>query len=114
MESTGIGTRLKELRTEKEISLDLLTWDMNLKYGINLSKGHVSKWENGQNEPSLYYAKLFADYYNVSLDYLIGLTDDRTPSRLLAYYKGVKRISGKKHETAQMLRAAKSKKKELI
>ena len=91
MENTGIGKKLKELRTEREISLDLLVWDMNNKYSTNLSKGHISKWENGQNEPSLYYAKLFADYYNVSLDYLIGLTNDRTPSRLLAYYKGMKK-----------------------
>lgn len=112
MESTGIGKRLKQLRTDKEMSLDLVIWDVNKRYDVELQKGALSRWENEINEPSLYYAKMLADYYNVSLDYLIGLTDDKTPSRLLAYYKGIKK--GKKHETAQMLRAAKSKKKELV
>ena len=112
MESTGIGKRLKELRLNKEMSLDLVIWDVNKRYNIELQKGALSRWENGINEPSLYYAKIFADYYNVSLDYLIGLTDDKTPSRLLAYYKGSK--GGKKHETAQMIRAIKNKKKELV
>ena len=112
MESTGIGKRLKQLRTDKEMSLDLVIWDVNKRYDVELQKGALSRWENEINEPSLYYAKMLADYYNVSLDYLIGLTDDKTPSRLLAYYKGIKK--GKKHETAQMLRTAKSKKKELV
>lgn len=112
MESTGIGKRLKQLRTDKEMSLDLVIWDVNKRYDVELQKGALSRWENEINEPSLYYAKMLADYYNVSLDYLIGLTDDKTPSRLLAYYKKIKK--SKKHETAQMLRAAKSKKKELV
>ena len=45
----------------------------------------ISRWESGENSPSLENAKSLSIYFNVSLDYLIGLTDVRTPSRLLAY-----------------------------
>lgn len=80
-----INERLKLLRTEKGLTMDMLVWDINSKYGIDLNKGLVSKWENGINEPSLRYATYLAQYYDVSLDYLIGLTDVKTPARLLAY-----------------------------
>ena len=77
--------RLKQLRTEKGLTMDMFVYDINLKFGINLNKGLVSKWENGINEPSLSYAGFVAQYYDVSLDYLIGLTDVKTPARLLAF-----------------------------
>ena len=77
--------RLKQLRTEKGLTMDMFVYDINLKFGINLNKGLVSKWENGINEPSLSYAAYVAQYYDVSLDYLIGLTDVKTPARLLAF-----------------------------
>jgi len=80
-----LNERLKLLRTEKGLTMDMLVWDINSKYGIDLNKGLVSKWENGINEPSLRYATYLAQYYDVSLDYLIGLTDCKTPARLLAY-----------------------------
>ncbi len=77
--------RLKLLRNEKGLSMDMLVWDMNTRYELELNKGLVSRWENGINEPSLRYATYLAQYFDVSLDYLTGLTDCKTPSRLLAY-----------------------------
>lgn len=77
--------RLKELRIEKGLTMDMLVYDINSKYGLDLNKGLISKWENGINEPSLKYASYLAQYFDVSLDYLIGLTDSRIPSRLLSY-----------------------------
>jgi len=84
--------RLIELRNEKSLTMDLFVYDINARFSINLNKGLVSKWENGKNEPSLRYAVYLAQYYDVSLDYLLGLTDVRTPSRLLAYSKKIKDI----------------------
>lgn len=83
--SMEIKDRIKELRIERDITMDLLAYDLNQKYGININKGLISKWESGKNDPSLRYTAYLAQYFNVSADYLIGLTDDRTPSRLLAY-----------------------------
>ena len=90
--STNIGAKIKELRTERDLSMDMLVADMNTKYDLSkpLNKSMISKWENGINDPTLENAKYLSMYFDVSLDYLIGLTDTRTPSRLLAYAKAIK------------------------
>lgn len=78
----NIGLRLKQLRTERDLTLDMLVADMNQKYpDLNINKSMLSRWENGVNDPSLDYAKHISMYFDVSLDYLIGLTESRTPSR---------------------------------
>ena len=79
--------RLKELRKEKELSLDMVVYDINKKYSIEITKSHLSRWENGKNEPSIRYASYLAQYYGVSIDYLIGLTDSKIPTDLLAKRK---------------------------
>ena len=77
--------RIKELRQERELTLDMLVADLNDKYpDMNVNKSMISRWESGKNDPTLGNAKILSQYFNVSLDYLIGLTDVRTPSRLLA------------------------------
>lgn len=90
--ATNIGIKIKELRTERDLSMDMLVADMNRKYDLSkpLNKSMVSKWENGINEPTLENAKYLSMYFDVSMDYLIGLTDTRTPSRLLAYARGIR------------------------
>ena len=65
--------------------MDMMIADMNTKYPqLKLNKSMLSRWENNTNEPTLENAKYLSMYFNVSLDYLIGLTDVRTPSKLLA------------------------------
>lgn len=80
----GLGERLKELRTEKDLSLDLVVYDMNRRYEINIAKSNLSRWENNVTAPSLRFAVYLCMYYGVSLDYLLGLTDCKTPADLLA------------------------------
>lgn len=79
----GLGNRLKELRTERDMSLDMVVYDINQRYNIELSKGNLSRWENDKNTPSLRMAKYLCLYYNVSLDYLLGLTKIKAPVRVL-------------------------------
>lgn len=92
---TDIGKRIKELRQEKGVTMDILVEDIKESFDVKkLDKSMISRWERGENEPSLENAKYLCMYFDVSLDYLIGLTDVRTPSRLLtkrltAYYKGI-------------------------
>lgn len=84
---TNIGLRIKELRLERDLTMDLFVADMNQKFSQPkpLNKSMVSRWESGTNEPSLENARNLATYFDVSLDYLIGLTDNRTPARLYEY-----------------------------
>ncbi|MBQ7918177.1 MAG: helix-turn-helix transcriptional regulator [Clostridia bacterium] len=57
---------LKEIRLEKNVS------QVKLAEAIGVSKGIVSMWETGQREPTLSSLVLLADYFGVSLDYLVG------------------------------------------
>lgn len=84
MASVGMGSILTSLRNERQLTMDMLVEDINYKYDMKINKSMVSRWERNENDPSLEMAVILAKYYNVSLDYLIGLTDVKTPARLLA------------------------------
>lgn len=58
--------RLKELRLEKNCS------QADLGKMLCLSKMAVSHWEKGNSEPSIAQLKILADFFDVSVDYLIG------------------------------------------
>lgn len=82
-----IGERLKQLRTERDLTMDMVVNDMNSKYDLGIRRGNISKWENSVNIPTLYMARYLCMYYRVSLDYLLGLTDNRAPVELLVRSK---------------------------
>lgn len=71
---------LKNLREEKNVSMDKMCDDLSKLYDVNLAKSTVSKWENGKAEPSLAYLRILSKYFNVTLDYLIGLEDKKEKS----------------------------------
>lgn len=95
MEKANIGKTLKMLREERDLTMDMLVVDLNQRYQIEINKSQLSRWERNENDPSLALAIKLADYYGVSVDFLLGLTSVRIPSRLLAYNsllkKGVKK-----------------------
>lgn len=82
---TDIGKRIKELRQERDLSMDMIVADMNQRFDLNppLNKSMISRWESQKSEPTLENAKYLSMYFDVSLDYLIGISDLKTPSRLL-------------------------------
>lgn len=62
--------RIKELREKRGIGVRQLA----LELGIGHSS--LSQYENCKRVPDINTCKLFADYFNVSCDYLIGLDDN--------------------------------------
>ena len=64
------GERLKYLRAEKGIGQNLLS-----RY-LNLSNASVSYWETGKQIPSAEVVYKLALFFNVSADYLLGITND--------------------------------------
>ncbi|MCD8238921.1 MAG: helix-turn-helix transcriptional regulator [Clostridiales bacterium] len=64
---TNFGFNIKKLRESKGLSLS----DVEKKLGI--TKGLISRYENNLVDPSLSVAAKFAEFYSVSLDYLVGL-----------------------------------------
>ena len=62
--------RLKQLRKEKGVS------QLKLAMDLNMNQNSISRYENEVREAD--YATLikFADYFNVSIDYLLERTDN--------------------------------------
>ncbi len=67
--------RLKYLRKQKNLL------QIQLAMALDLNQNSISRYETGAHQAD--YATLikFADYFNVSLDYLLERTDDPTPPK---------------------------------
>lgn len=78
-----LGDILKELRSEKKITLEELSNELNNIYDISINKGMISKWEGNKSEPTFKYIKLFSEYYKVSVDYLLGLSERRNSQEIV-------------------------------
>ena len=64
--------RLKELRKAKKIS------QLKLAMDLHMNQNSISRYENEEREADYKTLILFADYFDVSVDYLLGRTDDPT------------------------------------
>ncbi|MCR4692695.1 MAG: helix-turn-helix domain-containing protein [Firmicutes bacterium] len=62
--------RIKELRKSKNIS------QIKLGIDLNMSQNTISRYETGEREPSISDLIRIADYFGVSVDYLLGRTDN--------------------------------------
>lgn len=67
--------RLKELRKKKGISQQRLATD------LNTTQNTISRYETGEREPGIDDLTKIADYFNVSIDYLLGRTDNPSMNR---------------------------------
>lgn len=62
-------SRLRELRLEKNVS------QKSLAEIVNMSKMAISHWESGHSEPSIAQLIILSEYFDVTVDYLIGKTE---------------------------------------
>lgn len=63
------ATRLAELRKEKGYS------QSKLAKQINVSRSAVAAWETERNEPNTEMLIVIADFFGVTVDFLVGRTD---------------------------------------
>lgn len=64
-------TNLKILRDERGIS------QKELSDAINVSQQSINKYENHNVQPDIEILKKMADYFDTSIDYILGYTDIR-------------------------------------
>lgn len=62
--------RLKELRKQNNITQVKLAMD------LNLNQNSISRYETGEHEADYATLIAFADYFNVSIDYLLERTNN--------------------------------------
>ena len=61
--------RLKDLRKARNVS------QLKLALDLNMNQNSISRYENCEREADYETLIKFADYFDVSLDYLLGRTD---------------------------------------
>lgn len=62
--------RLKEVREAKNVS------QIKLAIDLGLNQNSISRYENGKREADYKTLIAFADYFNVSVDYLLERTNN--------------------------------------
>lgn len=62
--------RLKELRKKKNVS------QLKLSIDLNVNQNTISRYETGEREAGYEMLIKLADYFNVSIDYLLERTDN--------------------------------------
>ena len=65
----NLRDRIKELANQRKISV------AELERALGFGNGSISKWN--KQSPSTEKLKQVADYFQVSLDYLVGRSDDK-------------------------------------
>lgn len=76
---TTIADRLKDLRSQKGVNQD------QAAEACNMSRVALARYETGTRVPRAENAARLADYYGVSVDYLLGR--DPTPAQVPAQEK---------------------------
>lgn len=62
--------KLKELRKKRGIT------QLKLSLELNMTQNTISRYENGEREAGYNELIKIADYFDVSIDYLLGRTDN--------------------------------------
>ena len=70
-----MANRLREIRKRKGYTQQKVAMD------LNLSQNSISRYESGVREADYDLLVRFADYYNVSIDYILCRTVDPTINR---------------------------------
>ncbi len=70
MDFKVFAKRLKALRTANDLTLQ------QLGDAIQSTKATIGNLENSNKQPSLSMVVALADFFDVSLDYLVGRSDD--------------------------------------
>ncbi len=65
-----IGKQIKELRLERKLSQAALAKQ------IGVSQKAIDYWERGINEPKASYIVALHEFFHVSADYLLGISEE--------------------------------------
>jgi len=81
------GQRLRELRTKRDLTQKQLG-DL-----LSLEKSTISLYEKGKREPDFGTVAKIAAFFNVSVDYLLGRTDDPRSDKTVGWKHRIRLLS---------------------
>jgi transcriptional regulator with XRE-family HTH domain len=76
-----LGDRIRALRKQKDITQE------DLSRTISTKRENITNWELGRTKPDIDAVEKIANYFNVTLDYLISGNVQQTPSETLLLSK---------------------------
>jgi len=86
--------RLKELRTSKDLSLAALAEELSKDTEIKMNSMQLSRYERGENSPKAETWQHIADYFEVSVPYLMGYEENMTADGLDSWLeKSIEKIA---------------------
>ena len=85
-----LNERLKELREREKYS------QAEIAKELGVPRYSISNWEQGRAEPDIEMLKRIADFFEVSMDYLSGRTDDYFVFDYKSKYRTFRIEEGKK------------------
>ncbi|MFW6047183.1 MAG: helix-turn-helix domain-containing protein [Candidatus Woesearchaeota archaeon] len=88
---SSFANRLRKLRNEYNLT------QTELANKFNSSKTTFSNYENGHRKPGLELVSELADYFDVTIDYLLGKTDHRSLSIVNDFTDELQKLM-KKHD----------------
>lgn len=80
-------SRLKEIREDKDLN------QIDVAKALGIKQQQYSEYEIGKRLIPINYLYDLAEFYNTSLDYLVGRTDERKPYKksILTNVKSIKK-----------------------
>ena len=93
-----LGKNIRSLRIAKGITQE------QFGYELGVSAQAVSRWENGATYPDITMLPMIADFFNVTLDELMGRGRELETNEREAFFKGVREMHGR-GEIADVLEA---------
>lgn len=93
-----LGENIRSLRTAKGITQEQFGYEMGV------SAQAVSRWENGATYPDITMLPMIADFFNVTLDELMGRGQELETSEREAFFKSMREMHSR-GEIANVLEA---------
>ncbi len=117
MKNLTLGEKVKDLRKEKKLTLKELSEAIEKKTGVNIAPSTLSDLEKygdserKSKEPLLSTLKAIAEFFGVSIDYLAGYTEAKSPQTEI---QAIHRFLGLSETSINLLKMDHSKNNKIV
>ena len=77
--------RIKDLREDNDL------YQRDIANLLGISQQYYSEYESGKRTITISHLITLAKYYNVSIDYLVGLSNFKDKNKMTAFVKAVRK-----------------------
>ena len=71
-----LGENIKYYRNKSGYTQETLTNKLRKKYNLKVTRPTISRWESGEQTPSIYYLKCLSETFDIALDALCNIKNN--------------------------------------